>query len=274
MLGAYRPEGGFQRLADAFIGGIGKKGGEAHFSKGVSKIILDDNNVCLGVRCDNGEEYMSRHIISNADFDLTFRHLLGGRYIRLADEMIRDPGLSISFFIIYAGISGEANMHSSLSFFPSYNMEGFFGSGMEFSDDSTIGVTMASIEDKSRAPHGSNTLMLHEMVMASGAGLDKDACIDRTIKKTEKIFPGLKNRITVFDAATPSTLHRYTGNCMGAAFGWKQVPGFRGPRRHGIPNLHIAGHWGDFGGGVLAAAYSGAKAAGDILLREGITDVI
>ena len=273
-LGAYRPEGGFQRLADAFIEGIRRKGGEVIFGNGVKRIILNANNICLGVRCDNGEKYMSRHIISNVDFDLTFRRLLGGRFIRLADDMMRDPGISTSFFIIYAGISGESNMHSSLGYFPSFNMEGFFDSDMEISGDSTIGVTMASIEDKSRAPYGCNTLVLHEMIEASGLGLDKAACIDRTIKKAEKIFPELKNIIEVLDAATPSTLQRYTGNCGGSAFGWRQIPGFRGPKRHGIENLHIAGHWGDFGGGVLAAAYSGAKAAGEVLSKEGIKNVI
>jgi phytoene dehydrogenase-like protein len=35
--------------------------------------------------------------------------------------------------------------------------------------------------------------------------------------------------------------------------------------RHGIGNLHLAGHWGDTGGGVLAAAYSGMRVAARIL---------
>lgn len=273
-LGAYRCEGGFQKLANVFVEGIRRKGGRVLFGNGVNQILLDDNNQCSGVRCDNGEEYTARYIVSNADFDLTFRSLLGGRYAHLADEMMRCPGLSTSFFILYAGIEGDIGINSSIGCYPSYNMESYFDAGMEFREDSTIGVTIASKEDNSRAPHGSSTVVLHEMISASDKKLDKAVCIGRTLKKAERFFPGIKDRIVVLDAATPSTLQRYTGNCRGAAFGWRQIPGFRGPKRHGINNLHMAGHWGDFGGGVPAAAYSGAKAAGDILAKEGIKNVI
>jgi phytoene dehydrogenase-like protein len=273
-LGAYRPEGGFQRLADIFVGGIKRHGGDVIFGNGVEQILLDDRNSCRGVRLCNGEEYEAGYVISNADFGLTFSSLLGGKYKQTADEMMSRTGLSTSFFILYAGVEGDLNTHSSLGYYPSYDMGGFFDSGMEFREDSTIGVTVATKEDKSRAPQGFNTVVFHEMVRATGRKLDKAICIDRILNKADIIFPGIKDRITAIEAATPSTLERYTGNCMGAAFGWRQVPGFRGPGRHGIRNLSIAGHWGDFGGGVLAAAYSGAKAAGEILAMEGIKNVL
>ena len=273
-LGAFRPEGGFQRLADVFVEGIRKHGGEVMFGSGVERILLDDKNCCRGVRCENGEEYDARHIISNADFELTFGILLGGQYRQIADEMIRKPGVSTSFFILYAGIAGELNAHSSMGYYPSYDMRKYFDPGMEFREDSTIGVTIASREDKSRVPLGCETAVFHEMIEATGKRLDKAACTDKILRKAGRIFAGILDRIVVLEAATPSTLQRYTGNCNGAAFGWKQIPGFRGAKRHDIKNLHIAGHWGDFGGGVLAAAYSGAKAAAEILSREGIRDVI
>ena len=49
-LGAFRPEGGFQRLADVFVEGIRKHGGEAIFDSGVEQILLDDKNCCRGVQ--------------------------------------------------------------------------------------------------------------------------------------------------------------------------------------------------------------------------------
>jgi phytoene dehydrogenase-like protein len=273
-LGAYRPEGGFQKLADVFVKGIRNKGGEAIFGDGVKHILLDRNNLCAGIKSDKGEEYTARHIVSNADFDLTFRALLGGKYAQLADEMMRRPGPSTSFFITYAGIEGSVGRHSSMGWYTSYDMESFFDAAMEFQGDSTIGITIASVEDNTRAPSGFSTMVLHEMATAAGAGADKAACTDKSIQKAERIFPGIKDRIVILDSASPSTLHRYTGNCKGAAFGWRRIPGFGGPKRHGIKNLYIAGHWGDMGGGVLAAAYSGAKAASEILFREGIRSVI
>jgi|WetSurMetagenome_2_1015567.scaffolds.fasta_scaffold00030_83 phytoene dehydrogenase-like protein len=273
-LGAYRPEGGFQRLADIFVEGIKKRGGEVIFGSGAERILLDERDSCRGVGLCNGEEYAAKYVISNADFGLTFGSLLGGGYRHKAVEMMRNPGVSTSFFILYAGVEGDLNTHSSVGYYPSYNMGAFFEAGMEFREDSTIGVTVASKEDGSRAPHGFNTVVFHEMVVTAGRDLDKTVCIGRTLKKAGLIFPGIRDRITLLEAATPSTLEKYTGNCRGAAFGWRQVPGGRGPGRHGVKNLYIAGHWGDFGGGVLAAAYSGAKAAGEILAMEGIKDVL
>ncbi|RJQ51656.1 MAG: NAD(P)/FAD-dependent oxidoreductase [Nitrospiraceae bacterium] len=269
-LGAYRPEGCFQKLADVFVEGIRKNGGMVFFGSGVKKIILDEGGRCRGVICDNNEEYSARHVISNADFNQTFSSLLGGEYLSVAEDMIRSPGISTSFFILYAGIKGDISGQSSIGYFPSYEMEDFFMPDMSFREDTTIGVTIASLEDKSRAPEGCSTAVFHEMTEASSAVLDKAACTEKTLKKAEKIFPGFKDKIEVLDAATPQTLQRYTGNFNGSAFGWRQIPGRRGTKKHGIGNMRIAGHWGDMGSGVLAAAYSGARAAVEILAEEGI----
>ena len=83
--------------------------------------------------------------------------------------------------------------------------------------------------------------------------------------------PVKKGKIDIIDTATPMTLQRYTGNYLGAAFGWNQLPGNFMFDTHGLKNFYIAGHWSEMGGGVLAAAYSGARAAKDILAKEGIT---
>ena len=275
-LGAYRSIGGFQKLADVFIDGIKKNGGKVIFGNGVGKILLDrdDNCICNGVRCENGEEYTANHVISNADFNHTFRCLLGGKYSLFADDLTHNPGITTSFFIVYAGLDGNINTHSSIGYFPSYDMEKFFTPNIFLREDSTMGITVASIEDKSRAPDGCSTVVLHEMTEAFDKSLDKAECLEKIMKKAGNIIPLTKDKIVVLDAATSQTLERYTGNSKGAAFGWRQIPGFKGVKHHGIINLYIAGHWGDMGGGVLAAAYSGAKVAGEILAKEGIRDVI
>lgn len=272
--GAYRPAGGFQRLADVFVEGIRERGGVVILNRGVRRILLDHQDCCRGVLCDNGEEYTSRYIISNIDLIQTFRELLGGRYGSFADDLLLSPGVSTSFFVVYAGMRGSGGDCSSIGYFPSYAMESFFRADRAFAEDSTVGITMASIDDPSRAPEGCTTVVLHELLETWDTGLDKSACADAVIRKAGRVIPGIEDRIEIVEAATPHTFCRYTGNTGGAAFGWRQTPGFRGARRHGIPNLYIAGHWGDMGGGVLGAAYSGARAAGDVLSREGIRDVV
>ena len=267
-LGAHRPAGCFQNLADVLIDGIRKNGGRTIFGNGAKKILLDSHAHCEGVRCDNGEEYTARYIISNADFHHTFCSLLGGKYSSLAKDMMKSPGISNSFFIVYAGVKGDVSQYSSIGYFPSYHVEKYFTPEMGFKEDSTLGITIASVEDNSRAPRGCHTVVMHEITAPSGKSLDKSECTEKVIRKAENIIPGIKDRITVLDSATPETLQRYTGNVNGAAFGWRQIPGFRGTKKSGIKNLYIAGHWGDMGSGVLASAYSGAKAASEILACE------
>lgn len=268
-LGAYRPAGGSQKLADTLTKGIRNNGGRVIFGNGTKKILLQADNSCYGIQCDNGDEYTSRFIISNADFYHTFSSLLNGEEsTSIAKDMMKNTGVSTSFFIVYAGIKGGFKGHSSIGYFPSYDMEDFFTPGKPLKEGSTIGITVASIEDKHRAPELCHTVVLHEMVEASGERLDKSKCTEIVLKKAENVVQGINDRIVVLDSANPQTLQRYTGNINGSAFGWKQIPGFKGIKGYRIENLYIAGHWGEMGGGVLAAAYSGVKAAVEILTKE------
>jgi phytoene dehydrogenase-like protein len=93
---------------------------------------------------------------------------------------------------------------------------------------------------------------------------EKSACLERALRKAERVLPGLTERIVFSEAATPLTLERYTRNAGGAAYGWDQTPHLLRVR-HGIDNLHLAGHWAEAGGGVLAAAYSGMRVAARIV---------
>jgi phytoene dehydrogenase-like protein len=269
-LGAFRPRGGFQELPDLIVGAIKDRGGDVILGNEIKKIILDGDR-CQRVLCESGDEYYCKYLIANSDYIHTFSNLLGGGYRDMAKKMSDYPGASTSFFIVYGSITGKFNGHSSIGYFPSYDFPYFFNTESEFRDDSTIGITVASVEDHGRAPEGSETIVLHEMVNGNRDWSVRQQCAEMMVKKTEKALPDLKGRIQVIDTATPVTLQRYTKNHRGAAFGWRPVPGNFMTNGHGLKNFHIAGHWSEMGGGVLAAAYSGAKAAAAILTKEGIS---
>lgn len=270
-LGAHRPLGGFQSLADRMVEGIRSRGGEVLFGTRAERIELDRDGLCCGVGCDNGETYRTDHVVSGGDFVSTFSALLGGPYSAVSEAMRSSPGVSTSFFVVYAGMAGDIPLgSSSIGHFPSYDMESFFVSGKELCEDSTIGLTVASIDDPSRAPKDCHTVVLHEMVSIRAVIPDRETSCELMLRKAEKIIPGLRGNIRVLETATPKTFERYTDNHCGAACGWNQTPGFRGVKRSGIRNLHIAGHWGDFGGGVLSAAYAGARSASAVLSAKGV----
>ncbi len=276
-MGAYRPIGGHQKLPDTLVDGIKSKGGKIIFNKTAEKIALD-RNACRRVRTSDKEEFSAKFIISNIDFMHTFKELIGGDYASIADKRLKNQGVSPSFFIVYAGIKGDLNnlgKSSSIGYFPSYDIESFFNFKNAFGKDkSSLGLTIPTMEDRSLAPEGCHAVMLHEMIafeFAKDWNRRKAEFTDKVLDKAEKLMPDIRKNIVHVEAASPMTLRRYTSNFNGAAYGWKQSPGYSTPIKHGINNLFIAGHWGEMGGGVLAAAYSGLKAAVEICRKEGIT---
>jgi phytoene dehydrogenase-like protein len=90
-----------------------------------------------------------------------------------------------------------------------------------------------------------------------------------TLNYLETLVPDIRDHIDVVEAATPKTLHRYTLNSKGAAYGWAVTVDQTWSNRlqHITPfkNLFLAGHWTNPGPGICAVVSSGWKAANLIL---------
>jgi phytoene dehydrogenase-like protein len=215
------------------------------------------------VLAEDGADFSAAEVVSDADFAETFGRLLGAAGER-ALHAHRDRPRSPSFFIAYAGVRREAPPPaSSIGSFPTFDLAALLERYVPFAEGDPLGITIPSVEDPGLAPAGHDALAIHELVPAGGGRRwedEKDACLDRLLAKAEAVLPGLRGRLVHAETATPCTLERYTRNRGGAAYGWEQGPAL--PRvRHGIPNLHLVGHWDEVGGGVLAAAFSGLRAA-------------
>jgi phytoene dehydrogenase-like protein len=208
-------------------------------------------------------------VVSNADFSETFGRLVGGGIGRGILAETRGRSVSPSFFIAYAGVRRETSpgAASSIGSFAGFDLGEMLNGYAPFSDGDALGITVPTVEDPSLAPPGHDVVIVHELI-PHGSARDwervADACLETTLKKAERVFPGLTRRLVYCEAATPSTLERYTRNRGGAAYGWDQIP-YLSRVHHGIGNLHLAGHWAETGGGVLAAAYSGMRVAARIL---------
>lgn len=273
--GAWRTRGGSQRLADAIVKGIKNKGGVVLMDSGVENIVIEDG-LAAAIRTTGGEEYTARTVVSAMDFLKTVRSLSGiSSETKSRISAQPKPDVSSSFFIVYAG--GEFNIDhlggaSSVGYFPTYDMESNFGPGASFNPESSLGVTIPTIDDDTAAPEGMHALSAHEMVDYDYTDNWKDRkeeLTERFLKKVALVVPGIKENSTHIEAATPATLERYTGNTGGAAYGWVQVPKMKATKATAAPkslikNLFFSGHWAGTGGGVMATAYSGFKAAGDV----------
>jgi phytoene dehydrogenase-like protein len=265
--GAFRPRGGHQRLPNVMAEGIRHKGGDVLLGRTATRIVIEGNR-CARVLTQDGEEFAADHVVSGADFRATFGRLIGGDIGRaVLAETARRP-LSPSFFIAYAGLRRDlAPAASSIGSFGSFDLDELLTRYVPFSAREPLGITIPTVEDPGLAPAGHDVLLIHELV-PSGYTCDwnrqKDAFAARLLEMGEGVVPRLGQRLVHCEAATPATLEQYTRNHGGAAYGWDQVPHLWRVR-HGIENLHLAGHWSEIGGGVLAAAYSGMRVAASIL---------
>lgn len=267
--GAYRPEGGCQRLSDALVSGIEKSGGHIIFNKEASRIITEDN-VVVGAATADGTEYTADFIVSNIDYVKTCSIIDSGGHATSCRERVLDYGVSPSFFILYIGAAMDLSFlgsSSSICYFPSFDMEKVFDFRRSFTEETPVGVSIPTVLDHSMSPPNCHTIMVPELTEYSYAGswkTEKQRLSDMVLKKAEKIIPGLSKHAVYTEAATPATLERYTANFRGAAYGWQPIPWLR-PIKTGIKNLYLAGHWDGLGSGVITATYSGFKTAHEIL---------
>jgi phytoene dehydrogenase-like protein len=270
--GAWRPVGGHRTLADLLVKGIRGKGGEFLPGMAVRRIVVEKGR-CAGVETEDGGWFPARHVVSNADPSETFANLLSGGSGGRPRGGRENRRPSPSFFILYLGVRGNPPMPdaSSIGSFDRFDLASLLDDYEPFRDSVSLGITIPTREDPSLAPPGHHVVLVHELVphgfAADWAGR-KEALANRVLRMAEKVVPGISGGVVCSDAATPSTLERYTRNRGGAAFGWEHTPGFR-KEVYGIPNLHLAGHWCEVGGGVLAAAYTGVRAANHVLEGDG-----
>lgn len=269
--GAFRPRGGHQQIPDLLVEGIRRRGGEVHLGRPAAAIRLEGDR-CDRVVAADGAEFRAVEVVSNADVAETFGRLVGGEVGRAILAEIGGRPLSPSFYVAYAGVRRQAApAASSIGSFQDFDLDGVLGRYVPFAGTDPLGVTIPTVEDPDLAPPGHDACIVHELIPSGYAcdwEEDKDGVLDRLLGKCERVLPGLRAGLVYCEAATPATLERYTRNRRGAAYGWDQTPQIARVR-HGIGNLHLAGHWAETGGGVLAAAFSGMRVAARIL-RSGV----
>jgi phytoene dehydrogenase-like protein len=84
-----------------------------------------------------------------------------------------------------------------------------------------------------------------------------------------KLIPHLREHLLFYEAATPLTLERYTGNERGAMYGLTSIPQQMGPwrpsHRVAIPGFFQVGHYTRPSHGIVGASLSGLFCARTIL---------
>ncbi len=270
--GGYYTEGGMQTLPNTLAERFEELGGELRLSCLIRK-IKDREKKVAGVITEEGNFIASKYVISNCDAMQTFFKLLGRRLVptEILDKL-NNMIPSLSMFVIYLGLNKYIDIlpnGCTIWFLPHYDIEAMYFLAKK-RDASNLGEFLLHV-----SPDGKSLV-----AMANASFRDKrfwlknkDKLLETFISVIEKyVMHDLSKSIIYKDAATPHTLHRYTLNYKGAAYGWESIlsqfadPDLKKPSF--LQNFYLTGHWTTQGLGVAGVAYTGYSTANSIIRKE------
>jgi prolycopene isomerase len=278
--GSYYCKGGFQKLANTLVKGLQKYDGEIRYKSKVDKIIIDNGEVA-GVVV-NGELVRSALVISNADLRQTIIHMVGEEYFPTRFlQRFKKMQHSLSIFAVYIATNldlTKMDLSHELFYYQSYDHDDNFAKTLR-GEISWLSITAPTLADPDLAPKGSHIVMLTTLLpyhTDESWSQEKPKVMKKLVKMASKTIPDLENNILLIEGGSPKTMHRYTQNYQGAAYGWDVTPNQIGPSRiqnqSPIKGLYFSGHWTTPGGGVYGVSVSGVKTAQKILGLTKLSD--
>lgn len=268
--GVNYPVGGVGGIAKSLASGLVKKGSKILYKANVKNIILKDGKA-VGVSLSDGREFFAKTVISNATRWDTFGKLLKVDEIPQAEKNFQKIYVKApSFLSIHMGVKAtvlppDTDCHHFILEDSWSRLENPYGS---------IFLSIPTILDPSLAPEGHH--ILHIFTTSSiedWQGLSpkeykekKELVADEIITRIEKkLFPGLKDSITLKEVGTPKTHRRYLARDSGTYGPMpRKVPkGLLGMpfNTTEINGLYCVGDSCFPGQGVIAVAFSGVMCA-------------
>ena len=285
MEGGYYPKGGNQVVPDAFMKVLRQNYGEILFGSEVSTIIVK-NGKAIGVVTKNGEKYLGKNIISNADPLATFHSFIGkeklpAKFLAKMDRM--EP--SVSGFNVNLGLDEDfkATLDNSDDFdivvSNTYDQDEDFQRSLNCEvEEASFFITLFSNVDASLAKGNRFVMSLlqkqsydywkkFEAAYAAGHkdeyNKEKDRMAGILIKRAEKVIPNMSKHIEAIEVETPLTMKKYTNNLNGALYGWtntiKQFTPMDRTPKIPVKNLYLSSAWAFPGEGQATTVACGYR---------------
>jgi prolycopene isomerase len=255
------PIGGMHNLADDFVHYVKQHGGQVHFGKRISRIMLE-NGKATGVEVQGGEIIPANWVVSAADLKQTCVELIGHNHLPPTTiEKLNKAHPSESIFAIFLGLNDRPELTAALKRFHESHVI------FTCADGKYIQLVLLSKDDKTVAPEGKHALFIGLLSPYEDWEITKDnpkaylvqkaAYIEDLIKRGEEFIPSLRYHIEVQEAASPLTYERYTSNWRGSTAGWnwdpQHAPYFDFTKDMPIENFYPVGHYVHNPGGVPTA---------------------
>ncbi|MBS2028661.1 MAG: NAD(P)/FAD-dependent oxidoreductase [Deltaproteobacteria bacterium] len=290
--GGYYPKGGAFVLPRAFHRALKRAGGELRLNTRVEKILVE-NRRAIGVRLADGTEIRAKHVISNADPEITFGRLVGrehlSRVLRFRLDRTRYSVSCLSLFMAVDMDVRAAGLDSgNVWYYRDTDVEGIYkqgltASGLEDGPPPGQFLTVTTLKDPSKHQKGHHTMesfafvgydafqkWAHTSFGARPADYAemKKVLLEKMLDGAERFVPGIKSRVVFADLATPLTNSHYCmatrGNLYGIEKGRLQVGPLSYPVKTELDGLSMVGA-STLSHGVMGATISGFVAAQQIL---------
>lgn len=288
---AHIMKGGMWTFIRSLVNYIEEKGGKVLCNKTVERIIVEDN-VAKGVFVNN-EEFYADAVISAMDIKQTYFNLMDSNIIKNQKSLkkMNDEWLtSHSCFSVWLGLhktKEELNIkEESMIIYPEPKDTRTVREIMNAEDESLPNnfwyqLFTAFSSDSVSTPMGKGQIAIGVIVPYSmesywGKYNDKKEVKQRiqemVIKKVEELFPQIIGNYVVLDTATPLTYERYTGNYMGAYYGFKKTRSFvcdksRPTGKGWIDNLYLCSQWTSSTGGCMGIMQEAIRTA-NLIMKE------
>jgi len=290
--GGYYPLGGAFALPRAFTRALRNAGGELRLKTSVEKILMEGGRA-VGVRLADGSELRARHIISNADPEVTFGKLIGREH--LGDKLRRkldSAKYSVSCLSLYFATDLDlraAGLDSgNYWFYDHADVDGLYTQGLiaaalHVEVPPAQFLTVTTLKDPSKMHHGHHTCESFVFIgydafekwsrestgnHATDYMAMKEDLAWRLFKALDKRIPGLSEHIVFWDLGTPLTNVHYLNATRGNLYGLEKSPRQVGPGAFPIRS-EIEGLWmvgaNTMSHGVAGVTASGVDAAARIL---------
>jgi len=276
--GAAYVEGGLQRLVDALVLAIQRRGGELVCETAMERIEVDGGRV-TGARLAGDTRVSTPVVVSGADPFQTFGPLLRDDapvgYLRRMQRLVP----AVSGFLVFGATAMDLEQTGAghLTFhFDTWDTDEAYRRTLA-GDPGLASLGVPTLVDPTLAPDGE-----HVVVALTPIHYDADAPWDeikreltpRIWRHVDSLVPGLGDSLSFSDPATPLTLERFSGNHRGALYGWdlsaSQKTSLRPDTVTPVNGLFLAGHWTALGGGFLRSTLAGMIAAERVLARDGL----
>lgn len=277
----YKKEGGYPlggsfHFAQAIEKRYLESGGVVRFKSKVSKIIVE-NDCAKGIELEDGRIILGDLVVGACDGKTTLFSFLENKYTpRALRRLYQKPFLWPPLVCISLGINldlsdmvelNNIQLETSCIIAGKQISWFYFAHYCHDSNFCTKGKSVVSMQIETDYDYWWKLSKDKDKYLK-----EKELVFNWAIQELEKVIPGIKKQIEVYDIATPITWVRYTGNWRGSYEGWLPTTKLFGkvlPQKlPKLQNFWMTGQWTFPGGGVPMCMVQGKKLMKSIVTED------